>query len=123
MAFLKGAYWVPLLFLIYINDIGTIPGLIENPKLFADDTNIFVHSASHTDLNLRCQEVIDKISNWVSANRLTLNIDKTCYIIFNPHSSSPIPDLALSLAGSNIKGVLRHVTSPLIGSWRPRPPN
>src|SRR3989442_951168 len=38
----QGSVLGPLLFLLYINDIGTIPQLEVNPKIFADDTNIFV---------------------------------------------------------------------------------
>ena len=37
--FPKDQYWVPLLFLIYINDLPN--DLKSNAKLFADDTSLF----------------------------------------------------------------------------------
>src|SRR3989442_5701989 len=62
-----------------------------NPKFFADDTNIFVHGHSLSDLNFKCQITIENIYDWIIENRLSLNLDKTCYMIFAPstlHASS-----------------------------------
>ena len=80
----QGSVLGPLLFLLYINDIGNIPHLSNKPKLFADDTNAFIQSKNILDLKIRCQDAINEISLWVSANRLTFNTDKTCFIIFPP---------------------------------------
>ena len=51
--------------------------------LFADDTNLFI---SHTDPDfvintLNCE--LDKLLNWFSANRLSLNLTKTNFMEFN----------------------------------------
>src|SRR3989442_11797374 len=75
----------PLLFLIYINDIGNIPNLPAYPKIFADDTNIFINVSSLIKLNRDCQDAIDRISDWMLANRLTVNYEKTNYMIFSPN--------------------------------------
>ena len=84
----QGSVLGPLLFLLYINDIGFIPNLPYKPKLFADDTNVFVHSKSISELQAQCQLTVDIISSWVTANRLTINIEKTCFIIFPPSTQN-----------------------------------
>ena len=77
----KGSVLVPLLFIIYINDIANCckDGLF---RIFADDTGIFCHS---TDLKLlveKANNIIKNVNEWFIANKLTLNVDKTSFIIF-----------------------------------------
>ena len=102
----QGSVLGPLLFLIFINDIGFLTNLNYKPKLFADDTNIFVNSPTLPDLQMKCQNSIDIISKWIVANRLTINLDKTCYMIFSPSQNSiGHPDLDLYLTNCKIKKV------------------
>jgi len=71
----------PPLFLIYINDIINASKFLHL-ILFADDTNIFLH---HSDLNIlqsMSNVELDKLSEWLKSNRLSLNITKTNYIHF-----------------------------------------
>ena len=93
----------PLLFLVYINDLGSFDRANVKPKLFADDTNVFVCSKNISELNVKSQDVIDKISAWISANRLTLNAEKTFYMVFSPKHSNDINlDLNLFINNSRI---------------------
>ena len=50
--------------------------------LFADDTNLF---DTNNDLKALIDDVnaeLEKIINWLHANKLSLNIDKTHFILF-----------------------------------------
>ena len=71
----------PLLFLIYVNDIGNALS-DARVKLFADDTNLFIYSASTDLLYQNAQTCIAQLYQWFIVNKLTLNLSKTCYMIF-----------------------------------------
>jgi hypothetical protein len=77
----QGSVLGPLLFILYINDIVNCSKLLHF-ILFADDTNLFY---SHRDLNYLCTTInaeLNKLNIWFSANRLSLNVKKTNYIMF-----------------------------------------
>ena len=71
----------PLLFILYINDICNVSKVFDC-ILFADDTNLF---CSDNDINDLCGIInveLDKLNTWFSVNKLSLNIQKTHYIVF-----------------------------------------
>ena len=59
--------------------------------LFADDTNIYYESDSLQDLEKTINKELHKLYLWLNVNRLSLNIDKTNYIIFHPYNK-PMKD-------------------------------
>ena len=69
--------------LIYINDLPNISKVL-NFYLFADDTNISYESYSLQELEKVINKELNKLNLWLNVNRLSLNIDKTNYIIFHP---------------------------------------
>ena len=77
----QGSVLGPLLLLIYINDIVNASTLCD-PKLFADDTNIFISDSSLPQLNNKCTAILSDFSDWINSNKLSLNIEKTNYSIF-----------------------------------------
>ena len=79
----QGSILAPLLFLLYINDINKVSN-IANLILFADDTNLFF---SHNNLPFLIDQVngeLDKLTVWLSANKLSINLKKTNFMIFRP---------------------------------------
>ena len=80
-----GSILGPLLFLLYINDFKNCSDLFDFP-LFADNSNLFF---AHKNLKYLEQLVNVHLSNihiWLCANKLSLNIKKTNYVIFHsPH--------------------------------------
>jgi hypothetical protein len=71
--------------MIFINDIGNVD-LNPKPRLFADDTNLFLYNKNLLTLNKMCNRSLAIINEWLIANKLTLNIAKSKYCIFG-HSA------------------------------------
>ena len=81
----QGSVLGPLLFLLYINDLPNISKILDF-YLFADDTNIYYESKSLPDLEKIVNKELQKLYLWLNVNRLSLNLDKTNYIIFHPYN-------------------------------------
>lgn len=78
----QGSLLGPLLFLIYINDFQYCSDVFSF-ILFADDSNIFL---SHKNPQVLLQTVNIELSNiitWIHANKLSLNFQKTNYMLFS----------------------------------------
>ena len=77
----QGSILGPILFLIYINDIGNSSKL--NLLSFADDTTLYQSGDNYLTLVQNLNSEINSTFKWLCANRLSLNIKKTKYMIFN----------------------------------------
>ena len=77
----QGSVLGPLLFLLYINDISESSNLLKY-FLFADDTTIFYSSKNAEENEKILNTEIDKVSEWLSANKLSLNVRKSKLLTF-----------------------------------------
>ena len=79
----QGSVLRPLSFLIYINDLNTA---IEHCKVhhFADDTNLLHINDSIKKLNKAVNSDLRKLTNWLNANMISLNVSKAELILFKP---------------------------------------
>ena len=80
----QGSVLGPLLFLLYVSDIYCSSKKLKF-YLFADDTNI-LHN--HKDLKTLEKEMnveLHNVHQWLVSNKLTLNLNKTNFVIFRPY--------------------------------------
>jgi hypothetical protein len=91
----QGSVLGPLLFLLYINDIQCCSKLVSI-ILFADDTNILYSDNCLKTLNEIIQVEMDKISDWLNVNKLSINTAKTKMILFRSRNKKPKHDLKIS---------------------------
>ena len=100
----QGSILGPLFFLLYINDICNVSSIL-NFILFADDTNLFL---SHNDLSFMMNTInseLLKLSEWFKANKLSINIQKSSYMIFKTRQKRYIPEFSIEINNTKIKRV------------------
>ena len=51
--------------------------------MFADDTTLYFDDCNQVFLDTLIKKELLNINKWFISNRLTLNINKTCYMLFN----------------------------------------
>ena len=76
----QGSILGPLLFFIYINDLPSVSNVLQM-LMYADDTTLYCNFNSINNVK-RINEELCKVSAWLSANKLALNVEKTKYIMF-----------------------------------------
>ena len=100
----QGSVLGPLLFILYINDIQNCSKLISL-VLFADDTNILHSHTCLKTLNEIIQIEMNKITDWLNANKLSINTVKTKFILFRTKNKKINYDLKILINNENIKQV------------------
>ncbi len=98
----QGSVLGPLLFLIYVNDIQRATS-VAVPKMFADDTNVFIVADNLTDLACKANTCLAELNQWCLANKLSINLGKTNYTIYSPKKKIITENISLNIGHIQIK--------------------
>ena len=90
----QGSILGHLLFLIFINDL---PQCLKHCKsiLYADDTLLYYAGKTENDLQVKINEDLNSRSQWLNNNLLTLNYEKTKFMIFANKKQSTKVDITI----------------------------
>ena len=98
----QGSVLGPLLFLLYINDFYKCAPDLDF-HLFADDSNLLCSDRNLQILESKVNNQLQKVYEWLCANKLSLNVDKTNFVIFYPPQRKRTSTFKLLMGRKDIK--------------------
>ena len=107
----QGSCLGPLIFLIFVNDMQMHLSEVDSVQ-FADDTTILFGHRNEIYLQYCIERELNTLSDWFKANKLTLNVDKSVFLLFNGTGCKRIDHLQL---GDKI--VKRVSNTKFLGTW------
>ena len=110
-----GSILEPLFFLIFVNDLNNSTTKVLDPVLFADDTNLFCSDNNMRALFETANQELSQINDWFLANKLSLNVEKTKYMLFHKLTDQENIPLKLPLLKLNRKITEREYSFKFLG--------
>ena len=100
----QGSILGPILFNIYINDfINSLSSL--NLTLFADDSCLYLSHSDIKNLITTSNDDLENVYKWLNSNKLTLNLNKSHYMIFHRLKMIPCNLSTLTINNEEISKV------------------
>ena len=107
----QGSCLGPLIFLIFVNDMSLHVSDVDLIQ-FADDTTIlFGHRNIHY-LKYCIERELEHLQDWFYANKLTLNVDKSIYMLFEKNNSNC--NMRFTVCNKEIP---RSLLAKFLGTW------
>ena len=108
----QGSVLGPLLFLIYMNDFGNVSRMF-NFVLYADDTSLeaplssfeCIATVSGYTISHEINKELDKLYAWMCSNKLSVNLNKTKYMLFHCQQRRILLALDIRINNTSIERV------------------
>merc|ERR1711867_189950 len=95
----QGSILGPLLFTIYMNDLPEAVKFSEI-TMYADDTTIVLGSKIPVNIQVKMAHDLKNMESWFKANKLSLNADKTDYVLIaNCHRRERFEQIKITVGG------------------------
>lgn len=98
----QGSNMAPILFILYINDIVNASDKFLY-SMYADDTALILKDSCLENLISVVNQQLSLVNNWLIANKLTLNCQKTKWILFTNAKGYVVTDDAVKINNNTIE--------------------
>ena len=120
---LQGSILGPLLFLVYVSDFPSA-SKVFNFLMHADDTTLdcCLKDIKSDNKEQVLNNELQRVHSWLNANKLSLNVWKTKYMIFRWYKNNDIGEQNLRISNDTVEHVNEfnflclHLNSKLIGT-------
>ena len=110
----QGSILGALLFLIFVIYLSNSTKVLD-PVLFTDDRNLFCSDNNIRTLFETAKQKLSQINGWFLANKLSLNVEKTKYMLFHKCIDQENIPLKLSLLQLNSNVIERESSLKFLG--------